>query len=226
MPDAIQISELLAKAQQGFTFTSAIVVVLTAAFLLEADTLFSVTGRIMGVFLKNTEWYDLENKREFFQPRNIIAFICTFAVSFFAIRLGFCRGGFAATHPEHVTFFCIWGIIFGYFLLRAIVFAIISWITNNNEIIKYLFNSVLSYFILFALVLFLVLILSFAIPSFPEKLSFNISIAALVFFNLCCDIKAFRKLNSDGFSSFFGFLYLCILEILPTAAFAKAVITF
>lgn len=226
MPDAAQISELLAKAQQGFTLTSAIVAVLAGVFLIEIQTFVSVTGTILGVYFKNSDWYGLERKSEFSHPRDLIAFLCTFAAAFLVLKLGFCQGDFSASKPDYISFFCIWGIIVGFFLYRLVIFSLISWVTGVKDLSSSLFSSALSYFILFTLSLFLMMVLRLLIPALTQRLSFLICLGILAFLNLSCDIKAYIKLRSNGFSSFFAFLYLCALEILPVAVFSKAVITF
>jgi hypothetical protein len=221
-----QISELLAKASQGFTYTSAIVAVLTIVLLIESPSIVSVSGELFRSFFRPSEWFDLETRREFTSQRNIVAFLSSFAVSFLLLRLGLCKGDIVNTHSFEFSFACMWGLIVIYFLLRGIVLAILSGVTGEKDTFRYLYNNSLSFFILFTLALAIITVLHLIFPSFDGKALMTTFIIVSVVINLCSDIMASVAISDGGFSFFFGFLYLCALEILPAAVFIKVAITF
>jgi hypothetical protein len=223
---ATEVSDLLMKAARGFTYTSAIVTALTVVLLLEAPNIISVTGNIFNTFFRPREWSNLESTNDFTRQRNFIAFLSSFAASFLFLKLGLCSGSFFSTHSFEFSFVLIWGLILAFFLLRGIILGCLSAIIGGKDTFRKLYSGILSYFILLTLALATMTLVHLAFPSFSGRPVLMTFISVLAFLNLCCDIKAARTINEGGFSFFFGFLYLCTLEILPTAIFVKAAITF
>ena len=223
---AAEVSDLLMKAAKGFTYTSAIVTALTVVLLLEAPNIISVTGNIFNTFFRPREWSNLEATHDFTRQRNFVAFLSSFAAAFLFIKLGLCTGSFFSTHPFELSFVLVWGMIIIFFLLRGIIFAILSAVLGGKDTFRTLYSGILSYFILLTLALAIMTLIHIAFPAFSGRPVLITFISVLIFFNLCCDIKAVRTINEGEFSFFFGFLYLCTLEILPTAIFVKAAITF
>ena len=218
----IEVCEIVQKAGEGFSLVSVILLLICLVSIMLFDRYVAVLGLSLASVSKHKEWSNLEARQEFTLSRNIIAGASIMVLSVLSVELNLFRGPFSQSSELYVQYLTAAGLMFGYFILRYLTLKLLEWIFNEKDLFKSLNNSSTTSLVLLTPLVGVIMIVSYLFPMLTQTvidilLICSISIICILYYRYA--IKVFF---SSGVSIFFGFLYLCTIELLPIAVLVKA----
>ena len=145
------------------------------------------------------------NDRSMMKSVNVAFFL---TIPFFAYTC--CKVGVSS-----LNFWYVLLVVVSFFLLRHVIYAVTAWLTGRDEPFQLLERTSLGCSLLPMAFSVPALVVFRIFPTVPEAV-FGIYIAALcVFGAVVYFVRSYKIFTLSRFSSFFWFLYLCSLEILP-----------
>lgn len=183
--------------------------------------MYTAIGNILYSIWHGNSLERIENNSSMSRSRNLVAVLFALLASMASTNLYERITGEGPGFPDSLTCAAIFAGLLLLYFLKTLVFRIMDWVNNTN--VFFLINKIYLSYIIFLIVLLLpgVAVL-YLVDDIPLQACGYYCIAASAIAFLMFVQKSYSLLKSKGFSINFWILYLCTLEILPTAALILA----
>lgn len=175
-------------------------------------------------YFRFSEISRIEEKASLTLNRNILAWLSVFFVAILitAVSGRELKNLYGIFIPYIILI--ILGGITGYWVLRKIVFSFTSWLTKDKVTFKEIEKISYNYFILGAILTFIILILKFALGSIDSLGVIRSVLYIFVFSYILYVLRIFQVMKNHRFSFVFYILYLCAVEILPLSILTNIIL--
>jgi len=168
----------------------------------------------------------LENKLALSNQRDMVTII---AALYFPVLITLMNSDYIVDkyHLLPINYLLIsLGCVFLFWLLRKILYSILSWVTKDKTTFKLIENIGYNHLIISVIFSLPSILIRFIWPQTSDIIIINILVFSCLFVYLFYIVRGYQIIISHRYSHFFYILYLCSVELLPVVLLANFILSY